>query len=186
MSEGGELYVAPAAAVAQASGEIADYCDSAEHNEAVARERVPHAGATLRSHAVGLASALDLDIFELYACRLGEIEQRGIAGALPDAFDGAAAARSARSWLQLQLVQLRHDRHYHPDVAGLSNLDQLRHYAFHLAKLAAAYSAAQTDAGAREDLVHRRLADTLLFGIKLATVVGQRLSAEPLVLPESG
>jgi hypothetical protein len=134
----------------------------------------------LRSAAVDLAEAIDEDLLELYAQRLAVIEQRGVAGAPPDAFDGADAARAASTWIDLQLVQLQHDRHYHPDVAGLSKHDQIRHYAFHLAKLVAAFVTAHFDESARPDVITRRLADTLLFGLTLATVIGERLPDRPL------
>jgi hypothetical protein len=153
--------------MARAAAMVSNYCDSAEHNEAVERGWVLDAGETLRS--------LGHDVFELYAHRLEIIEKRGVAGALPGAFDGRATAEAASTWLDLQVTQLAHDRQYHPDVAGLSNFDQLRHYAFHIAKLTGVYVSALDDDAARADLADRRLADTLLFGIKLSTVMGQRL-----------
>jgi hypothetical protein len=173
-------YPAAARSISQATAAVADYCDSVEHNETLCRDWVLDAGSVLRAESVALGKALGKDVFDLYAQRLGSIEQRGVAGTLPDSPDGEAAARGATTWLDLQLVQLRHDRHFHFDVAGLSNLDQLRHYAFHLAKLTGAYVAAQDDQEVQRDIAERRLADTLLFGIKLATVMGQRLDPEPL------
>jgi hypothetical protein len=165
--------------LATAAGQVANYCDSVEHNETAERAWVLDAAEILRSAAFSLADLIEEDVVELYARRLALIEQRGVAGALPEAFDGSAAAREATTWLDLQLVQLRHDRHFHPDVAGLSKYDQLRHYAFHLAKLVAAFTAAQVDEGSRADAVARRLADTLLFGLALETVMGERLEARP-------
>lgn len=161
--------------LAKAAGRVANYCDSVEHNEAADRAWVLDAAEILRSAAFSLADLIEEDVVELYARRLASIEQRGVAGALPEAFDGSTAAREAKTWLDLQLVQLRHDRHFHPDVAGLAKYDQLRHYAFHLAKLVAAFIAAQADESSRADVVSRRLADTLLFGLALETVMGERL-----------
>jgi hypothetical protein len=166
--------------LATAAGEVANYCDSVEHNESADRTWVLDAAELLRSAAFDLAGAIEEDLIELYARRLAVIEQRGVAGASPDAFDGAAAARAASTWIDLQLVQLQHDRHYHPDVVGLSKHDQLRHYAFHLAKLVAAFVTSQVDKTARPDVITRRLADTLLFGLTLATVMGERLPDRPL------
>ena len=175
-----DIYERPAVAIALAAASVSGYCDSAEHNETVDRRLVLEAGETLRSESLELGRTLGHDIFDLYARRLEAIEKRGVAGALPGSFDGRVAAEGALTWLDLQVAQLAHDREYHPDVAGLSNFDQLRHYAFHLAKLAGVYVSARYDATARVDLEDRRLADTLLFGIKLSTVMGQRLDDSQL------
>jgi len=174
-----DAYLRASRRLAGAAGEVANYCDSVEHNEAAETSWVTEAGATLRQVAAELAAAIGEDLVELYAGRLAQIEQRGLAGELPGAFNGPAKAREATTWLDLQLVQAQHDRHYHPDVAGLTKYDQLRHYAFHLAKLAAAVS----DETRRAEIAERRLADTLLFGLTLATVMGERL--EPTSLPSS-
>ena len=40
------------------------------------------------------------------------------------------------TWRQVQVAQLLHDRRFHPDVFGLSSLEQLRHYTLHVTKLA--------------------------------------------------
>jgi hypothetical protein len=66
-------------------------------------------------------------------------------------------------------VQWEHDRRYHLDVFGLSRYEQLRHYAFHLAKLAGA--ASESD----DRDFQRRLPDVLLFGLKLATLMSEQL-----------
>lgn len=176
-----DTYLQASVRLARAAGDVANYCDSVEHNETAERAWVTESGATLRKVATDLAAAIGEDLVELYAVRLEQIEQRGVAAALPDAFDGPAEARDARTWFDLQLVQVQHDRHFHPDVAGLTKYDQLRHYAFHVAKLAAAVSAGLADESRRADVAERRLADTLLFGLTLATVMGQRL--EPIPLP---
>lgn len=81
---------------------------------------------------------------------------------------------------QVQLVQLEHDRAYHLDVLGLSRADQLRHYAFHVAKLAGSFARRARGQAGDEEIVERRLPDVLLFGIKLATVMAERLPDEPL------
>lgn len=184
MSKLDDAYLEAGVKLARAAGAVANYCDSVEHNEPTDTAWVKEAGATLRSVATKLADAIDEDLVNLYAVRLTRIEQRGVAASLPGAFDGSAAARQANTWLDLQLVQVQHDRHFHPDVAGLSKYDQLRHYAFHLAKLAAAVTGGLDDEQLRAEVAERRLADTLLFGLTLATVMGQKL--EPAPLPNRG
>jgi hypothetical protein len=154
---------------------VANYCDHAEHNEVVDSTWVTEAGEALARLALELATECGVDLVDAYAERLAVIEARNVLDG-PGGFDGRASARAAETWRELQLVQVEHDRHYHPDVIGMSRLDQLRHYAFHLAKIVGAF-APPDDA---DDLLNRRLPDTLLFAIKLRTVMGQRLADEPL------
>ena len=163
------LRLAPPAAA------VANFCDHVEHNELTDRTWVLDSGSTLRTLAAELCAAEGLSLVDLYAERLGAIEARNVLHA-PGTFDGHHAALQARTWRDLQVVQSHHDRHYHPDVVGLTKLEQLRHYALHLAKIVGAF-AEPADAG---DLVQRRLPDTVLFGIKLWTVMGARLYDESL------
>jgi hypothetical protein len=164
-----------ALALAPAAAAVANYCDHAEHNEVVDRGWVTTAGATLERLAFDLAPTVGVDLLAAYAERLGSIERRNVLAGTA-VFDGARAASSASTWRELQLVQAEHDRVYHPDVLGLSRSDQLRHYAFHLAKLVGAFATSDDDV----ELLARRLPDTLLFAIKLRTVMGERLPEEPL------
>ena len=130
-----------------------------------------------------VAAHESLGLFEVYAERLGAIEAQNVLRRA-HSFDGRGSVRglgngeAEASWRQLQLIQAEHDRHYHPDVFGLSQSDQLRHYSFHLAKLAGAFAARASDEGLAEEIRGRRLPDLLLFGLKLQTVVGQRLPDE--------
>jgi hypothetical protein len=162
-----------AARLATASASIAGYCDRAEHLEPTDPTVIRTAGLTLRELAFELAAEQEIDIVQAYRTRLEAVEQRhplypaggyAAVGAIPD---------HSATWRQLQRVQWEHDRHYHPDVLGLSRYEQLRHYAFHLAKLAGA--AAATGGDAEHDFLTRRLPDLLLFGLKLATLVNEQL-----------
>jgi hypothetical protein len=161
------------------SADVANYCDHVEHNEAADIAVVRQAGERLRGVGLELAWAAEKDPVELYAARLTEIEVRNVLSH-PDSFDGAAAARAARTWRGLQLVQVRHDREYHPDVIGLSKWEQLHHYALHLVKLAGTTAKVATGDADADAWLSRRVPDMLLFGIKLATVSGQRLLDEPV------
>lgn len=163
------LQLAPSAA------SVANYCDHVEHNELAERAWVLEPAGTLRGAAVALAEAAGLSIVELYAERLGEIEARNVA-ARPGGFDGHRAALDADTWRALQLVQLEHDRFYHPDVLGLAKLGQLCHCALHLAKIVGAFAEPRP----QDELLHRRLPDVLLFAIKLHTVMAVRLPEDPL------
>jgi hypothetical protein len=154
---------------------VANFCDHIEHNETADRAWVLDSASALQSLAVTLCERERLELVELYAERLGAIEARNVLGH-PGAFDGHRAALEARTWRDLQLVQAEHDRHYHPDIIGLAKVEQLRHYALHLAKIVGAFARP----AARDDLLERRLPDALLFALKLATVMGARLSDDPL------
>jgi hypothetical protein len=163
------LRLAPAAAA------VANYCDHVEHNEIADRAWVLDAGASLCALACELAQVAGLAAVELYAERLGEIEGRNVL-VRPGGYDGHRAALDAVTWRDLQLVQIDHDHHYHPDVVGMAKDDQLRHYALHLAKAVGAFAEPRGD----DELLRRRLPDVLLFGIKLPTVMGVRLAEEAL------
>jgi hypothetical protein len=164
-----------ALATAPCAAAVANYCDHTEHNEVAAAEWVTTAADELRRLAMDFGGEANLDVVHLYAERLGAIEARNVL-ARPGAFDGHAAALAAETWRDLQLVQVEHDRYYHADVIGLAKVEQLRHYALHLAKIVGAFAVA-ADA---EELINRRLPDVLLFGIKLQTVMGKRLADEAL------
>jgi hypothetical protein len=163
------LELAPAAAL------VANYCDHAEHVEEVDAAWIAEASDTLRKVALSLSAELGVSLIDAYTARLQAIEARNVLS-FDGSPDGSVAALQAKSWRDLQIVQAAHDRYYHPDVLGLAKSDQLRHYAFHLAKLVAAFAASDDI----EELRDRRLPDALLFSIKLKTVIGQRLAEEPL------
>jgi hypothetical protein len=167
-----------ASRLAATSASVSAYCDHAEHLEPTDREDIRTAGNELRTLAVELADAKQLDIVQAYRRRLESVERRhplypagGFAAVdqIPD--EGA-------DWRLLQRVQWDHDRHYHPDVLGLSRYEQLRHYAFHLAKLAGA--ATEAASGRESDFLESRLPDLLLFGLKLATLTNESLPDQQL------
>ncbi len=163
--------------LASIAGVVANACDHAEHNEAADPIEVRIAGQRLRAAALRLARGTNESITSLYQQRLRAIELRNVLHH-PGAFDGPSRVADAASWRELQLIQIEHDRFYHPDVLGLTKSDQLRHYALHLAKLAAAAADAARGLVAQEDFVARRVPDVLLFGLKLATVSGEKLQEQ--------
>lgn len=167
--------------LAPAAARVANYCDHVEHNEHVEIEWVRDAARTLRRTSLDLCVLAGVDPVDLYAERLGMIERRNVHHS-EESLDGAAAARGVGEWRDLQLVQDEHDQAYHFDVVGLTKSEQLRHYALHVAKLAGACAdAARGDLG-HEDFLARRVADMLLFGVKLATVTSEKLPHEPIAV----
>jgi hypothetical protein len=174
-----QAYVDAALLLAVLAGDVANFCDHAEHNEPADVEHVRRAGDELRLLSVELSATSGRDAIELYADRIAQIEARNVLGH-EEALDGADLARAAGTWRDLQLVQAAHDKSYHADVVGLSKAEQLRHYALHVAKLAGATAALARGAGDPTDWLVRRVPDMLLFGLKLATVTGLKLSDEPL------
>lgn len=163
--------------LAVVSADVANYCDHVEHNESADVAAVRDAGRGLRVTAIEVCGAAGVDAIDLYANRLAAIEARNVLSR-DGLFDGAEAARAADGWRALQLVQADHDRAYHPDVVGLTKADQLRHYALHVAKLAGATAGVARGDLPYDDWLTRRVADMLLFGLKLATVSGQKLADE--------
>jgi hypothetical protein len=161
--------------VAPPTAAVANYCDHVEHNEIAKATWVLDAGGQLRELACGLSAAAGLPALELYAERLGEIEARNVL-MRPGGYDGHRAALEAETWRDVQLVQIDHDRAYHLDVLGLTKSEQLRHYALHLTKIVGAFAQPRDE----HELLRRRLPDVLLFGIKLATVMGARLDDKPV------
>ena len=174
ISAGSPILVDAALAIAVMSSDVANHCDHVEHNEPADLETVQRAGHDLRTTAVALSLEAGQDPVALYARRLETIEHRNVMWH-EDALDGAALARSASTWRALQLVQAAHDKTYHVDVVGLAKANQLRHYALHVAKLAGSTAAVARGHGDLADWLHRRVPDMLLFGIKLATVSGEKL-----------
>lgn len=164
---------------AKHAADVANYCDHAEHNERLSQDWLLDASSGLCSLAWGVADRAGIDVLALYADRLAAIELKSVHyRAL--SFDGAAAARNAATWRELQLVQIDHDRAYHPDVFGLTKSEQLRHYALHLAKIAGAFASAADGEASSDDVMARRVPDTLLFGVKVATAASVKLPEEPL------
>jgi hypothetical protein len=166
--------------LASIAGIVANVCDHAEHNEAYSFDDVGEAADRLRDLALELAAHFRRSPAGLYAKRLAAIERRNV---VYDAsgFDGERAVMDAATWRDLQLVQIAHDRYYHADVVGLAKYDQLRHCALHLAKLAGATADVLAGRAELEDYLTRRVADMLLFGIKLASLAGQRLASDLMV-----
>jgi hypothetical protein len=163
----------------RAAADVCNYCDHVDHNETVDREWIFGSARALRELACQMAVHDGEDLLALYVARLREIEARNPLRA-PDAIDGGALAERATTWRELQLAQVAHDRHYHPDVLGLSKFDQLNHYALHLAKLSGALAEVAQGLADPADFRRRRLPDLLLFGIKLATVTGKALPEKAL------
>lgn len=164
-------------ALVKAAGTLATYCDRAEHSEVADRQSVTAVALSLRSLAVATCHDTGFDLHTLYAERISEIERRHPAFA-DDMFDGASMVRIAKTWAQLQSAQYRHDQAYHPDVIGLAKWEQLRHYTLHISKLAMLSLETSETAAERTAFLARRLPDIVIFGIKLSTVCGERLSDE--------
>lgn len=162
-----------------AAADVANYLDHSEHVETCTPGVVRQAGEELRVVGIELSWAADADAFDLYASRLSMIESRNVLSH-ETSFDGSMQARRAETWRDLQLVQIEHDRFYHPDVIGLAKWQQLNHYLLHMVKLIGATAAVAREDGPSDEWLQRRVPDILLFGIKLATVSGERLPDMPL------
>src|SRR4051812_25380293 len=89
--------------LAPLAASVANYCDHVEHNEVADRAWVIEAAAGLRAAATELARSHELNLIELYAERLGQIEARNVR-AHPGGYDGHRAALEAVTWRDLQVV----------------------------------------------------------------------------------
>jgi len=164
---------------ARIASAVALYCDRTEHNEPSIAESVSDAGRRLRYLAASVAARLGLDLQQVYGDRLEQLEAQSLLEPLlpPPSLD----VKRARTWRDLQTAQLRHDRHYHADVFGLAKRDQLIHVSLHLTKLTGAIALLfEADQTIWVDFSRRRLPDMLLFGVKLATLTGERLGTDTL------
>lgn len=165
-------------AVVRSAAACASYCEHVEHNEPATTQQVVHAAEQLRETAVQVAVAAGVSLSDAYAARIRGVEsasllQYGSASGTSE-LAGADVLDAARTWADFQAGQLVHDRQFHPDVFGLPKVEQLRHYTFHVTKLAGLLVDA-IDAGTWEDFCTERLADVAVFGVKLATVCNERL-----------
>jgi hypothetical protein len=166
---------------AQAAASVANYCDHVEHNESTERSWVSDAATSFRRLSIEMADAAEDDIQRLYVARIAQIEERNALWD-PDRFNGSDLAAHSTSWRGLQLAQIEHDRHYHPDIVGLAKADQLRHCALHLAKLVGALADLIVGEVDEADFRSRRLPDFLLFGLKLATLGGEKLPDQTILV----
>jgi hypothetical protein len=171
--------------VATATAALARFCDHAEHVEEVDRSWIMDAATRFQAAAVELASALEVDLREVYATRLAQVEAGRYIFSLLDGFDGGKQVTEAVTWQDLQRIQFYHDRYYHPDVVTLSQADHLRHCVLHGAKLAGLLANVTPDDRGRSELTDRGLADLMVFALKLSTLVKVRLPNEPLPLSSS-
>lgn len=162
------------------TGLLAGCCDRAEHNEGVAREELLDLGRRARVLGLLLLKQASVEPVAAYADRLRQMEGKNV---LHDA-DGldipSGLASPSCTWRTAQLVQAAHDRVYHLDVMGLPRVQQLQHYTLHLAKLARYLQAADRSPEAWANWSAGRVADVLVFGVKLATVANLRMPQTPL------
>ena len=166
----------------RAASSCASFCEHIEHNEPATTSHVVVAAQTMRRVAAQLAKQSQLSLRQAYEDRIRNVEAASLLAFSTDApatlLVGADALSTAQRWDEVQVAQVAHDRHFHPDVFGLSKVDQLRHYTFHVTKLAGLLAEA-LEQGKWDEFRDQRLADIAVFGVKLATVCNERLpSAE--------
>lgn len=163
------------------TGLLSGWCDRAEHNEGTARAELLDCGARLRTLGLGVLRAEGLDPLGAYSRRLRQMEAKNVLWGAHAPVDVPAALLATRTWRDVQLLQVEHDRLYHPDVFGLPRGQQLQHYVLHLAKLARHLQIVHRDPTARAEWAAGRVADLLVFGVKLATVANHPLADEPFL-----
>ena len=165
--------------LSRAAAALAGFCEHVEHNEANSIDDAVRAAEHLRDLAADLSAQDGVSLHEAYAERIAAVEAASLlrharSDGEPD-LAGAKKLAAAGTWEQIQLGQLVHDRQFHPDVFGLSKIDQIRHYTFHVTKLTGLLA----DAIENDDweaFRNQRLADVAVFGVKIATVCNVQLS----------
>lgn len=166
-------------AITRVAAQLASFCEHVEHNESNSVEAVVCAGDRLREIAAELSVRSGLSLASAYAARIRAVEERSLLRHLslfdsPTDLRGANALDSAKTWDEVQISQIMHDRQFHPDVFGLPKHEQIRHYTFHVTKLAGLL----VDAIDNDDwhaFQQGRLADIAIFGVKIATVCNLKL-----------
>ena len=163
----------------RATADLARYCEHVEHNEPHSVADALSAGERIRSIAATLSATSDISLATIYAARIRMVEEKSPMrhvsrrhGSVD--LSGADVIDAARTWRELQIGQLIHDRQFHPDVFGLSKIDQIRHYTLHMAKLAGCFVEA-LDNDTWDMFQHNHLADVAIFGVKIATVCNSEL-----------
>jgi hypothetical protein len=169
--------------IVRVAAALASFCEHVEHNEPILSQLPNDAARRLRVIASKLAFEAQLELASVYLARIRSVEEAslysGRIGSNDVELSGADSMMSAHTWQDFQLGQIVHDRQFHPDVFGLSKIDQLRHYTFHVMKLAGLLVDA-IDSNDWPSFGPKRLADIAIFGVKIATACNDRLPAEPL------
>lgn len=162
---------------------LAAFCEHVEHNEPTIHQLPSDAARRLRAIAVDLAAGTKIDLAKAYAARIAHVEHGSLYSQVPGSpipfLPGADAMTSAETWAEFQIAQVVHDRQFHPDVFGLSKIDQLRHYTLHVTKLAGLLIDA-IDSNDWQSFSPHRLSDLAIFGVKIATTCNDRLPAVTL------
>ncbi|MCY3850911.1 MAG: hypothetical protein OXF75_08940 [Acidimicrobiaceae bacterium] len=162
----------------RAAAACAAFCEHIEHNEPATTHQVVAAAESMRRVAAELSDQSGVSLRQAYENRIRGVEATSLlrySGTTEQVeLVGADALASARRWDEVQIAQLAHDRRFHPDVFGLPKIEQLRHYSFHVTKLAGLLADA-VEQGSWDAFRDERLADIAVFGVKLATVCNEHL-----------
>jgi hypothetical protein len=172
-----ELLREAALDLAIAAGQIGNYCDHVEHNETTVREDVEACAGTLRKVALTLAGGGER-LIGLYAARIDGIERAKVG--YIESVNYSGRVRACSTWRDLQLVQMAHDGYYYQDVVGLSRMEQMRHYALHVAKLTGLLTRASRGELALADLTEQRIPDCMLFSVKIYTALNHKMEDEKI------
>ena len=170
-------------AMARAAGMLGTYCDHAEHAEATDPDAISAAASLLRNVASSLARRSGICLASAYRHRVETLEtdMATRVGRLDTDTSAApcAAFTGTSTWVDAQTAQIAHDRWFHPDVCGMSRIDQVRHCTFHVAKLAGLIADA-ADTGDFSEFRTKRLADVAVFAAKLSTLAGAKMPDEAM------
>jgi hypothetical protein len=156
----------------EATAEIARYCDHVDHVELAEVQSVLEAAASIRSSASVLAGASGQRLQQAWADRLAAFESRH---PVLEPSEAPESIRVSRTWRELQLAQYGHDAIFHPDILGLTRHDQLVHAVVHLVKAQGALCRSLRAPDPAENVAIHAV-DCAVFGVKIATLCGERLT----------
>lgn len=155
-----------------AAANCAGFCEHIEHIEPSNVSDVVSAAKDMRNLASSLSAREGVSLRDAYAKRIRGVEESSLhrfVGLGVEALIGADALDHATTWEEVQIAQNLHDRQFHPDVFGLSKVEQVRHYTFHVTKLAGLLTKSIME-DTWSEFRGQRLPDIAIFGVKLATV----------------
>ena len=156
---------------------FASFCEHVEHIEPSTVGEVITSAQKMIKLASQLSVSENISLRGAYESRIRAVEKGSLHRFVDlgvEVLTGADALARANTWDEVQVAQILHDRQFHPDVFGLSKIDQLRHYTFHVTKLAGLLTQSILE-DSWSEVRAQRLPDIAIFGVKLATVCNELL-----------
>lgn len=178
-----DAYMCAAIDLVSVTATLADHCLRLESCSPISPSALVEVGEQLRNIAVRLFRLRGTSLVASYAKRIADIEAMSILRHrridIERIQTPAELLATAETWSDIQIAQMLHDRQFHPDVFGMSKINQLTHYTLHVMKIPSSVLQAASGEGTDGEL-EKRIVDIAVFGVKFATLKNVRLSDEPV------